>query len=487
MTIHAVMRTPNRPHHNYKEPFFMSSTKNRSQSHSDLHESFHSLLIHLEAVSQKSDFLVQREIALSQFLQPYLVKDQGFTLNALPAEIELAKLFLYSDYFPNDGHLSLVEQVRDEIIEHIPAEAREWLDPIRHSFMDLLEISALGTAESPHEVILKSLGDGIEYRVISEDLVRENTPGQILLTRLIRQPDYTLFPGMAIGLSVNRGRQLYDYVRDLQREMEAETGVFELGEWQEFTKRFGHVLIWALAQLRLQWLLEVEDHITFHTSRNAPYLFCIGVYEHHEPKFFNEMLQEAQEWVSEPLEKSMHPNSQINRPSDMAPLTVWVNLSDDPSQEQPRVISRVTITPSQIFAESNSLDHFNDVKHFLASTFGFSLHFKGEITDPPFHTIPGFDLLSDDIPRLNPIVSKDEEHESLAQLLESVYLGWAEHPCPALQKESPRHFALDPEGKTKVATLIDELEQNDLAFLRTGKWGFDYQTLRVHVGLDEEV
>lgn len=465
----------------------MSSTKDQRQSKTNLLANCLSLLARLEAFSQKPDFLSQREIALGRFLQPYLVKEQGFTLNALPAEAELAKLYLYSDYSPNNGHPSLVEQARDEIHEHISEEERVWLDPIRHSFMDLLEILSLGTPECPNKVKLKSLGDGIEYNVTSEDLIKENKPGQILITRLIRAPQCTFFPGVAIGLSPKRGRQLYDYVRDLQREMEAETGIFEIGEWQEFTKRFGHVLIWGLAQLRVQWLLEVEDHIAFHSSNNTPYLFCIGMYEHHEPKFFNEMLQEAQEWVSEPLEKSMHPDSQINRPSDMAPPTVWINLSDDPSQGQPRVISRVTITPSQIFAESNSLDHFNDVKHFLASTFGFSLHFKGEITDPPFHTIPGFDLLSDDIPRLNPIVSKEEEHERLAQLLESVYLGWAEHPSPALQKQTPRHEARNPNGKTQVAKLIDQLEQNDLAFLRTGKWGFDYQTLRVHVGLDEEL
>jgi len=222
---------------------------------------------------------------------------------------------------------------------------------------------------------------------------------------LIRLPESTFFPGVAVGLSPNRGRQLYDYVRDLEREMEAETGVFELGEWQEFTKRFGHVLIWALAQLRLQWLLEVEDHIEFQHPDNTPYLFCIAIYEHHEPKFFNEMLRDAKEWILEPIEKSLHPESFLNRPSDMPLPTVWINSSDDPSLGEPKVINRVTITPTQMFVESDSLDHFNDLKHFLAATFGFSLHFKGEITDPPFHAIPGFDLLSEEIIQLNPVVS----------------------------------------------------------------------------------
>lgn len=462
----------------------MPSPKNTTHTATHVLAPFYSLLERLEAYSQKPDFLFQRELALGQFLRPYLAKGQGFTLNPLPAESELAKLFLYSDYVPNDGHPSLVEQARDEISEHIPEEERVWLDPIRHSFMDLLEIMAIGPAGSPNEVRLKSLGDGIEYGVTSEDLVREYTPGQILITRLIRRPEYTFFPEVAIGLSHTRGQQVYDYVRDLQREMEAEAGAFELGEWQEFAKRYGHVLIWALAQLRLQWLLDVEDHIEFQTSHKSPYLYCVGVYEHHEPKFFNEMLQDSEDWNAEPLEQSLHPNAFRNRPTGKAPLSVWVQVSDKSSKEQPRMINRLTITPTQVFAESDSLDHFNDIKHFIAGTFGFSIHFKGEITDPPFHTIPGLDLLSEDIPPLNPVVTKEEEHDRLTQLLESVYLGWAEHPCPALKKETPRHVAHDQNGKTKIATLIDELEQNDLAFLRTGKRGFEYQTLRDHIGLD---
>lgn len=462
----------------------MTAKGNEPQSATDFLHPFRSLIERLETCSRKSDFLIQREFGFSQFLQPYLTQGQGVMLRPLPAEIDLAKLYLYSDYFPNDGHLSLVEQVRDEILEHIPEEERVWLDPIRHSFMDILEIAAFGTSGSPNEVRLKSLGDGIEYGVTSQELVQKYKPGQILITRLIRRPEYTLYPGMAVGLSPRRGRQVYDYVRELQREMEAEIGAFELGEWQEFTKRYAHILIWALAQLRFQWILEVEDHIEFQTPNQTPYLFCVGIYEHHEPKFINEMIQDSGAWNTEPLEHSIDAVALSNPGSDKGALSVWVNAPDNTSSRPDGSTSRLTITPTQIFAESNSLDHFNDVKHFLASTFGFSIHFKGEITEPPYHTIPEFDLLSDEVTLLKPLVSKEEVHERLAQLLESVYLDWAEHPCPTLQKNSPRHLAHEEEGKRKVASLIDELEQHDLAFLRTGQRGFDYQTLRDHVGLD---
>ncbi|MDT7042830.1 hypothetical protein [Candidatus Nitronereus thalassa] len=461
----------------------MSSPANIPPTNTGAQVPFPSLLERLEAYSQQPDFQYQRELALSRFLQPYLSKGQGFTLNPLPAEVELAKLYLYSDYYPNDGHLTLVEQARDEILKHLTDEERIWLDPLRHSFMDLLEIVALGRPGSPNEVRLKSLGDSIEYGITSEDLVQDYQPGQMLLTRLIRRPEYTYFPGIAVGLSHKRGQQVYDYVRELQQEMEAEAGAFELGEWQEFTKRFGHVLIWALGQLRLQWLLEVEEQVHFLTSDHTPYLFCIGIYEHHEAKFFNEMLQDAKEWKPEALEQSI-PKSVCGQLAEPSALKVWVHESDTASQEQHTLLSRLTITPTQIFAESDSLDHFNDVKHFLASTFGFSLHFKGELTEPPLHTIPEMDLLTDDAPPLTPFVSKEEEHDRLVQLLELVYLGWAEHPCPALNKCTPRQVAHDADAKSTVAQLINQLEHHDLAFLRTGKHGYDYQALRAHVGLD---
>jgi len=148
------------------------------------------------------------------------------------------------------------------------------------------------------------------------------------------------------------------------------------------------------------------------------------------------------------------------------------------------LISRLTLNPSQLVAEADSLDHFNDLKHFLASTFGFSLHFKGETTEEPSHSIPPFDLLEDEFPHVTEEVSVQEEHRLLSQLLESAYLDWAEHSCPALHNQTPRHVACQTEGKNQVANLLNEMEQYDLAKLRTGQLGFDDNSLRSHVGLE---
>ena len=441
------------------------------------------VLARLDTLSQDIHFQSEREMALGHFLQPYLEGGQDRFLAPLPAEVELAKLHLYCDYFPTQGQQSLIEQLRDHISEHVPEEERVWLDPLRHSFMDILEITAIGTTGSPHEVRLQSLGDKIEYSVTNERLAKQYQPAQVLITRLIRRREYTVFPDIAIALSHQRGLLLFDSLRDLQQEMEAFSGAFELGEWQEYVKRYGHIIIWTLANLRLKWLVELEEHVRFVDTGGRPFLHCIAIYEHHALTTFQQTLDEDAEWTR--LEATSTDPAQSNQNSLKSPpsMRVWIKRIDKPSRNQDGIIGRLTLTNTQLIAEADSVENFNDLKHWLAGAFGFTLHFKGETLDPPAHRLPSFDLLSDDYPQFTETVSQEEEHRILSSLLESAYLDWAEHSCPALQDKTPRHCALTPKGAKEVATLIQDLENHDLARLRTGKSGFDYDTLRSHVGL----
>jgi hypothetical protein len=77
----------------------------------------------------------QRQFALRFALQPYREGGGGALLSPLPQETELANLLLYADFYPQDGQLTLIEQLRDVITENIPQEEREWLDPLKHSYL----------------------------------------------------------------------------------------------------------------------------------------------------------------------------------------------------------------------------------------------------------------------------------------------------------------------------------------------------------------
>src|SRR5262249_13583725 len=125
--------------------------------------SLEALLTRLEELSLEPGFSVQRKIAFGFALQPYLEGVARELLLPLSQETELAELSLYADFYPQDGQLTLIEQLRDVITEHIPQEEREWLDPLKHSYMELVEFITVDDAEK--RLVLRSIGDGRAYRV----------------------------------------------------------------------------------------------------------------------------------------------------------------------------------------------------------------------------------------------------------------------------------------------------------------------------------
>ena len=71
--------------------------------------------------------------------------------------------------------MTLIEQLRDVITEHIPEEERAWLDPLKHSYIDLLEV--VTTPRPQESLVLRSLGDGTTVQLPYDDFARELLPG----------------------------------------------------------------------------------------------------------------------------------------------------------------------------------------------------------------------------------------------------------------------------------------------------------------------
>ncbi|MEK7294763.1 MAG: hypothetical protein AAB049_07265, partial [Nitrospirota bacterium] len=423
-----------------------------------------SLLARLQAQALEPTFDVPRQRALSQALRPYAEYEQQFGLFPLPEEVELASLFLFADYLPEDGQPSLIEQVRDTITTHVPEEERAWLDPLRHSNMDVLEVVSL---RGEGRMELRSLGSGKSCQVDAGELSRRCKPGQVLLTRVIRAGDRTVIPGVALVLSASAGRALIDGANEWRRAMEVEAGSFELGEWEEFAKRYGHVLLWRFAQVRLEALVRAEMTIKYRTPSGQPFLYALALYDHHEFSLLNDGLAKLEGWREEP--------------GDPARTSVrsWAQTRDDAEL----VVARLTLTPAHLFVECESGARLDRVKHQLASAFGFSLHFCGEATEVPPHELPEVNLEEEAPPPCVVVVTKEVEQELLKTFLEAVYMEWADRPSPSLNGQTPRHAMHTAAGRAKVAELIEALERNDLAARRTGKAGYDYNRLRAHVGL----
>jgi len=432
------------------------------------------LLARLDTISRHPMFQAQRDRAIGLVLRPYTDDSGQLRWMPLTEEMDLAVLYLFTDYFPDDGQLSLIEQVRDTIDAHVSEEERAWLDPLKHSSMDLLEIVDINPSLEDG-LVLRSLGDQQTFRIPTRALGRPVRPGQVLLTRVIvsaHAQTNTVLPGTAILLSATHAAAILEATHRQQREMEAESGSFALGEWREFAKRFGYVLLWSFAQDKLRTMLAADAAIQYRCPDGQPFRYAIALYEHAEFRRLAEGMAEIGVAQIAALESS-------------GDLRVWVLDKSIGGDSKHGPVARLTLTPTQLTIECDSSDRLNTLKHRLASAFGFSLHFRGEISSVPAHDMPAVDLHEDEVATTTVVVTRDEEARRLSTFLETRYLEWSDLPCPALDQLTPRHAAAMPAYRDRVGHLIDDMERDDLGCLRTGTHGYDYNILRAHVGVPE--
>lgn len=440
--------------------------------------SLDAVLTRLELLSLKPEFAVQRELALARALKPYLAGGAGRVIAPLPQEIELATLFLYCDFYPEDGQLTLIEQLRDIITEHIPDEERVWLDPLKQSSLDLLELTAAPRAGQP--LMLRSIGDRTAFVVPGGDFAKDFTAGQVLLTRVIRDPrdsasGKSVLAGCGIVLSQDDAAALYEETREWERSMELSSGSLALGEWREFAKRFGYILLWNFADMRLAALVDAVVHIRYRTHDGQPYLYAVALYDHHEYRFVAEGLSEMQELEPAP---PVVPSADRNGAGSLPPARTWIERAADGS-----IVAKLTLTSSQLIVECDTPERLDAVKRRLAAAFGFSLHFRGETVTPPARQLSLAQLMADEPPTV--VVTQQEDETLLNQFLEKAYLEWSDQPHHALGGQTPRHAAASPALRSRVSALIDEMERHDPGLARMGRTAFQYNKLRAHVGLDE--
>jgi hypothetical protein len=440
--------------------------------------SLDAMLARLDSLSSEPRMVVQRQIALSLALQPYLEGGAGALLSPLPQETELANLLFYADFYPQDGQLTLIEQLRDVITEHIPQEERAWLDPLKHSYLDLAEF--LSVDEQTQRLVFRSIGDARIYRVPDGAFRKELQPGQVLLTRLIREPgdvewEQAVIAGAAIVLSNEDGKGLLNGTLDYRRQVEISAGSFELGDWTEFVKRYGHVLLWTFARMRFAALVDAVRSIHYVAEGGQPYLYALALYDHSEYRYMAEMFPGLEGFERE---------AAVSPPSEVSPMKDAQNLVQRGASGafESAVIARLILTATQLWVECDSRERLDAVKHKLAATFGFSLHFRGETCTPPPRKLKESELAVKEPLAL--VISAEEDRVFLNEFLETLYLEWAERPCPSLGNHMPRHVATSAAGREQVAALIADMERHDPGTRRVGQASFDYNKLRAHVGLD---
>jgi hypothetical protein len=438
------------------------------------------LLARLKSLSLEPGLAAQRQIALGLALQPYFAGGAGALLSPLPQETELANLLLYADFYPQDGQLTLIEQLRDVITEHIPQEEREWLDPLKHSSLDLAEF--LSVDEQGQRLVFRSVGNARVYRVPDGAFREGLQPGQVLLTRLIREPgdvewELAVIAGAAIVLSNEDGKGLLNATLDYQRQVEISAGSFELGDWPEFAKRYGHVLLWTFARMRFAALVDAVVSIRYVVEGGQPYLYALALYDHSEYRYMAEATAGLQGFEREAAVPSPGGASAAAKDAQH-----FVQRGACGALES-GVVARLILTATQLWVECDSRERLDAIKHRLAATFGFSLHFRGETCTPPPRQLKESELAVEE--PLTLVLSAEEDRILLNGFLENLYLEWAEQACPSLGNHMPRHVATSAAGREQVEALIADMERHDPGIRRVGHAAFDYNRLRAHVGLDE--
>jgi hypothetical protein len=298
-------------------------------------------------------------------------------------------------------------------------------------------------------------------QVEAADLSRRCRPGQVLLTRVIRVADRPAIAGVALVMAASVGRAMFAGLNEARRTMEATAGSFELGDWEEFTKRFGHLLLWQFAQLRVAALIEAEQAIRYRTRDGRPFLYAMALYDHHERTSLGERFDRLEGWQAEE-----------GCAQDAVRTWVWRDGA-----------ARVTLTPVHVWLACGSGEQLDEAKHQLAASCGFSLHFCGEVAQVPPHDVEDVSLEEEAPLSRTVTVTPEDEQALLTAFLETVYLEWADRPSPSLHGETPHHAMKSPEGRRAVETLIRAVEEDDPALQRTGTKGYDYNRLRAHVGL----
>ena len=86
----------------------------------------------------------------------------------------------------------------------------------------------------------------------------------------------------AIVLSNEDGKGLLNATLDYRRQVEISAGSFELGDWPEFAKRYGHVLLWTFARMRFAALIDAVKSIHYVAEEGRPYLYALALYDHCE-------------------------------------------------------------------------------------------------------------------------------------------------------------------------------------------------------------
>lgn len=144
----------------------------------------------------------------------------------------------------------------------------------------------------------------------------------------------------------------------------------------------------------------------------------------------------------------------------------------------------ITVGPDYLLVECNSKPRDRRLGERLEKSLGRLVEYQDTTHKP-------FDL--DDLPEpseeesgaLDLNTLPEDARRELVEHMEQLYMNWMDERIPALQNRTPKEAVTTPEGRKKVADLINDWE-NSLLRMPGRQFEFDFNKLRKKLGSEEE-
>ena len=161
---------------------------------------------------------------------------------------------------------------------------------------------------------------------------------------------------------------------------------------------------------------------------------------------------------------------------------LWI--VESPQKRLERITrGNIRIGASKIQIECNSRSRDRQVRTRFEKKFGSLIEYEG--TDFKPVELDELQETAEDSEHEDLNNPPEEVSEELVEMMEGMYMRWADDKVPALENQTPKEAVKDPKGREKVVAMINDWENMDLRDPER-PYQFDFNKLRIALGLEVE-
>ena len=390
-------------------------------------------------------------------------------------EHELVTPWLLYHWVPPDSREQAIPSERTVAARFLKQEA-DGLDGITRRFIEAARLEPFSywqvESVSPGSgVLLKDLVTGEERSVADLSISRSASPWDIFFAQVVGIDGMYIFNGLGVySLSPDRFRlRIDEFATDIGRRVGKAADRISLLEHQtEFMNHYLH-FVDEILNPRMPELVNMDgDKLVLAKSRFS-------------------FLPAQREGVMEALGKLRDVHEEDDK--DGAAKFVWVAKPKSKAHQDEVVKGIITVGPDWLECECNSEARDRALRRRLLRPLGASLTHENTNLKP-FH--PGMAAAGkspesdqEDSGKLDLSTLSPKDRTALEAVLEQKYMAWLDTEVPMLGGKTPRQTARTPQGKARVAAMINDWE-NMQNRRPNPQFQFDFNKLRAELQIAPE-